>query len=96
MEKIRGLRYPLKNLRTQYQVQNETEIRKNRKVSRNNNDELLVKPYPKKKQQKIQQSKHKPPNCPSCKGNKKTQFSHSFLCQTLECEFIIIQKTSNR
>ena len=35
------------SLRTQYQVQNETQIRKNQKVIKNNNDELIVKNYPK-------------------------------------------------
>ena len=35
------------SLRTQYQVQNETQIRKNQKVIRNDNDELVVKNYPK-------------------------------------------------
>ena len=36
-----------KSLRTQYQVQNETQIRKNHKVIRNDNDQLTVKSYPK-------------------------------------------------
>ena len=35
------------SLRTQYQVQNETQIRKNQKVIKNGNDELIVKNYPK-------------------------------------------------
>ena len=35
--------------RTQYQVQNETLIRKNQKVIRNDNDQLVVKIYPKNK-----------------------------------------------
>ena len=34
---------------------------------RNDNDELVAKNYPKKKQPIIQQLKFKPPNCPSCK-----------------------------
>ena len=32
-----------KSLRTQYQVQNETKIRKNQKVIKNDNDQLIVK-----------------------------------------------------
>ena len=40
-------RDPPSYLRTQYQVQNETKIRKNQKVIKNDNDELLVKNYPK-------------------------------------------------
>ena len=56
-------------VRTQYQVQNETQIRKNQKVIKNDNDQLIVKKYPKNKNKQpiIQQQKFKPPNCPSCK-----------------------------
>ena len=32
-----------KSLRTQYQVQNETQFRRNQKVIKNDNDQLLVK-----------------------------------------------------
>ena len=34
-----------KSLRTQYQVQNETQIRKNQKFIENDNDQLVVKNY---------------------------------------------------
>ena len=37
-----------KSLRTKHQVQNETEIRKNHKVIKNDNSELLVKNFFKK------------------------------------------------
>ena len=37
-------------LRTQYQVQNETQIRRNHKDIKNDNDELNVSIYPKNKQ----------------------------------------------
>ena len=59
---------PPKSLRTQYQVQNESLIRRNQKVLRINNKKLEVKNYPKRKQT-IQQPKFKPPNCPLCKQN---------------------------
>ena len=59
-------RNPPTSLRTQYQVQNDTQIRKNQKDIKNDNDELIVKNYPKKKQPIIQQPKFKPPNCPRC------------------------------
>ena len=36
---ILSLRDEPKSLRTQYQVQNDTQIRKNKKVTRNDNDE---------------------------------------------------------
>ena len=40
-------RHEPKSLRTQYQVKNETEIRRNQKVIKNDNDQLIVKNYPK-------------------------------------------------
>ena len=43
---IFGLREEPKSLRAQYQVQNRTQIRKNRKVIKNDIDELIVKSYP--------------------------------------------------
>ena len=41
-------RDPPTSFRTQYRVQNETQIRRNQKVIKNDIDELLVKNYPKK------------------------------------------------
>ena len=41
-------RDPPTSLRTQYQVQNGTQIRRNQKVIKKNSDELIVKNYPKK------------------------------------------------
>ena len=38
---------PPTSLRTQYQDQNETQIRRNQKVIKNDNDELVVKNCPK-------------------------------------------------
>ena len=60
-------RDPPQSLRTQYQVQTETQIRRNQKVIKNNNYELIVRNYPKNKQSIIQQPKFILPNCPSCK-----------------------------
>ena len=57
-----------KSLRTQYQVQNETRIRKNQKVIKNDDDQLIVKNYPRNKKQPIIQQR-KLPNCPYCKQN---------------------------
>ena len=37
-----------KSLRTQYQVRSETQIRKRQKVIKNDNNEIIVKIYPKK------------------------------------------------
>ena len=41
-------------MRTQYQVQTETQIRKNQKVIKNDNIELVIKYYPKNCQPNIQ------------------------------------------
>ena len=62
-------RYPPTTLRTIYQVQNETHIRRNQKVIKNDDDQLVVKNYPKIKQPIFHQPKFKPPNCPTCKQN---------------------------
>ena len=78
-------RDPPTSLRTQYQVQNETQIRKNQKVIKNDNDQLVVKNYPKNKQSNIQQSKL--PNCPSCKQNNWLEFDKGYYCTN--CEYII-------
>ena len=80
-------RDPPSSLRTQYQVQNETQIRKNQKVIKNDNDQLVVKNYPKNKHSIIQQPKFKPPNCPSCKQNKWLEFDKGYYCKN--CEYII-------
>ena len=48
---------PPQSLRTQYQVQNETQIRRKQKVIKNDNDELIVRNYPKIKQPIIQKKK---------------------------------------
>ena len=76
-----------KSLRTQYQVQNETQIIKNQKVIKNANDQLIVKKYPKNKQPIIQQQKFEPPNCPSCKQNNWLEFDKGYYCTN--CEYII-------
>ena len=67
-------RIPPSSLRTQYPVQNESKIRRNQKVIKNDNNELLVKNYPKNKQPIIQQQKFKPPKCPTCKQNTWLEF----------------------
>ena len=80
-------RDPPISLRTQYQVQNETQIRRNQKVIKNDNDELMVENYPKQKQSITQQQKFKPPNCPSCKQNNWLEFDKGYYCKN--CEYII-------
>ena len=80
-------RDPPTSLRTQCQVQNNTQIRKNQKVIKNDNNELIAENYPKNKQPIIQQPKFKPPNCPRCKQNIWLEFNKGWYCQN--CEFII-------
>ena len=83
--KILRKRDPSTSLRTQYQVQNETQIRRNQKVIKNDNDQLVVKNYPKNKnkQPNIQQLS----NCPSCKRNNWLEFDKGYFCKN--CEYII-------
>ena len=50
---ILRLRDEPKSLRTQYQVQNDTQIRRNQKVIKNDNDQLIIKNYPRSKKQSI-------------------------------------------
>ena len=73
-----------KSLRTQYQIQNDTKIRTNQVVIKNDNDQLVVKNYPKNKN--IQQQKFKPPNCPSCKRNNWLELDTRYYCKN--CEYI--------
>ena len=81
-------RDPPTSLRTQYQVQNETQIRRNQKIIKNDNDQLMVKNYPKNKNKQpiIQQQKFKTPNCPSCKQNTWLEFDKGYYCSN--CEYI--------
>ena len=78
-------RDPPNSLRTQYQVQNETKIRRNQKVIKNDNDQLIVKNYPKNNQPIQQQPRL--PDCPSCKRNNWLELDKGYYCRN--CEYII-------
>ena len=78
---ILGRRNPPTSLRFQYEVQNNTQMRKNRKVTKNSIDELEVKKYPKNKQPHIQQRKSNLPSCPSCKRKTWLEFDKGFYCK---------------
>ena len=82
-------RNPPASLRTQYQVQNETQIRKYQKVIKNDNNQLAVRSYPKNNQPNSQQPiiQKQLPNCPSCKQNNWLEFDKGYYCKN--CEFII-------
>ena len=79
-------RDPPTSLRTQYQVQNETQIRKNQKFIKNDDDQLVLKNYPKNIQPNSQQLKFKPPNCPNFKQNNWLEFDKGYYCKN--CEYI--------
>ena len=83
---ILRLRDEPKSLRTQYQVQNETQIRRNQKVIKNDNDQLIVKNYPKNKN-KQPVIRQQLPNCPSCKQNNWLEFDKGWFCRN--CEYIM-------
>ena len=80
-------RDPPQSLRTQYQVQNETQIRRNQKVIKNDNDQLVVKNYPENKQPIPQQQKFTLPKCPICKKNIWLEVVKRYYCKN--CEYII-------
>ena len=82
-------REPPTSLGTQYQVQNDTQTRKNQKVIKNDNDQLVVKNYLKNKQPIIQnqQQKFKLSNCPKCKRNNWLEFDKGYFCRN--CKYII-------
>ena len=66
-------RGPPASLRIQYQTQDETQIKKNKKVIKNINDQLVVENYLKNKnRQSILQKQL--PNCPPCKRNNWLEF----------------------
>ena len=75
-------RNPPNSLRIQYQIQNETQIRRNQKVIKKTNDELVAKIYPKNKNQPFQQqSKFKPLKCSSCKRINWLEFDKGFFVE---------------
>ena len=80
------LREEPKSLRTQYQVQNETQLGKNQNVVENSG-KLEVKNYPKKKHPIQQQPNFKPPNCPSCKRDNCLEFDKGYHCK--KCDYFI-------
>ena len=80
-------RDPPTSLRIQYQVQNETQIRKNQKVIMNDKKELVVKVYAKTKQPIQQKPKNNLPNCRSSERKNWFEFYKGYYCQN--CEYII-------
>ena len=87
---ILGLREGPKSLRTRYQVQKQTQIRRNQKVIKIDNDELIVKKYPKTKQPNNQQPIYRPPIFPGCKQKNWLEFDKGYYCKN--CESIAIKQ----
>ena len=77
-------RDPPTSLRTHYQVQSGTHIRRDQKVIKNDNNQLIVKNYPKNKQPIIQKQL---PNCPSYKRSNWLEFDKGYYCKN--CEYKI-------
>ena len=73
-----------KSLRTEYQLQNETPIRKNQNVIKIDNDELEVKNYPKIKESITQQQKFKLLKRPTYKQNNWLEFDKGYYCKKRE------------
>ena len=84
---ILGKRDPPTPFRIQYQVQNETQIRRNQKIIKNDNDQSIVKNYPTNKQPNIQQQKINLLPSPSCKQINLLEFDKGYYCKN--CEYII-------
>ena len=80
-------RDPPKCLRTQYRVQNETMIRKSKKLIKNDNDELLFKIFFKNELPIIQQRKINLPFWPSYKRNIWLKNDTDYYCQKCEYSF---------
>ena len=68
-------------------MQKVSQMRKDQKVIRKDNNQLVVKNYPKIKKQPIQQPKVKPTNCPSCRRNYWFEFDKGYYCRN--CEYIV-------
>ena len=79
-------------MRTQYRIQNETEIRKNQSVLKNDNNELIVKNYPKIKKPIIEKLKINLPNCPRCKRINWIKVTRRYFCRTSESLYGIIKQ----
>ena len=73
-------------MRTQYQVRNETKIRRNQEVTKIDADQLRVKNYPRNKNKQLIIQKQIP-NCPSCKRNNCLEIDEGYYCRN--CENII-------
>ena len=67
-------------LRTQYQVKNETPIRKNQKAIKNDKNELILKNYPKTNQPIIHKQNYKPPSCLTLRRKKWLDFDKGYNC----------------
>ena len=79
-ETVLGVKEEPKNLRTQYQVLNETKTRKNQKIIKNRKVELEVKKYPKKKKPIVGKIKINLSSYPSSKQNNCAKFDRGCFC----------------
>ena len=80
---ILRLRDPQSSLRTRYQLQNETQIRRNQKLIKNDNDQLVVKNYPRNKNEQLI-NQEQLSNCPSCKQKNCLDFDKGYYCKNFQ------------
>ena len=79
-----------KSLRTQYQIQNNTKIRRNQKVIKDDKGKLTVKPYPKKEKPQHSENTQKIIQCPSCYRNAMVEYDEYYQCEVCD---VIMNKT---
>ena len=77
-----------KSLRTQYQVINNTKIRRNQRVIKDEDGNLIVKSYPKKN--KIPKENNNISICPSCQRNALIEYPSHYQCEACD---VFIQKS---
>ena len=84
-----------KSLRTQYQVINDTKIRRNQKVIADDKGKLTVKSYPKKEKEKPQEPTNiqKIIQCPSCGRNAMVEYDEYYQCEVCDT---IMNKTKQQ
>ena len=84
-----------KSLRTQYQVINDTKIRRNQKVIKDDKGKLTVKSYPKKEKEKPQEPTNiqKIIQCPSCSRNAMVEYDEYYQCEVCD---IVMNKTKKK
>ena len=69
--------------------------KKYQNVLKNDNNEIIVEPYPKIRQPFIENSKFGLPDFPSCKQNFCVDYTYGHFCWTLNVSLLIMNKHQN-